>query len=214
MGERLLDSFQTYGWSPDDSLSEDENFMDLVLLVTRSSQLKQGSMACILVRAKPEIDSDDPAMDRIISVANNQELYKCNSSDVHAEISAIGDAARSGRSTDQCTAYITMPPCKTCFGALLAAGVKRIVNFYPPPKFCLPLMDKHNIEMIGVADIQEHRLRTSGIVSSYEQEEQGIFQNANECVTNGGSVPANLTNEHLLVGLGCAMNNHVSEEVE
>ena len=174
MGERLLAPFETFGWTPNDDLSEDVNFMDLVLLVTRSSKLKQGSMACIIVRpseSSREIDGIDglvPLTDRIVSVANNQELYAKNSSDVHAEIVALGQAARFGRATEGCTAYITIPPCKRCFGALLAAGIKRIVTLYPPPKLFHHLMNVRQVEMIGgVHDKEEQRLRIDHIVSSY-----------------------------------------------
>ncbi|CAE7717551.1 comEB [Symbiodinium sp. CCMP2592] len=49
-------------------------------------------------------------------------------SDLHAEVNAIGRCARLGRSTEGSSVYITMPPCKRCFMALVAAGVRRIVT--------------------------------------------------------------------------------------
>jgi tRNA(Arg) A34 adenosine deaminase TadA len=165
MGEQLLVPFELYGWKPNNALSDDANFMDLVLLVTRSSQLQQGGMACILVRQKK--DSETCLTNRIIAVANNQELYKPRSSDIHAEIAAIGQAAKSGRATGKCTAYITMPPCKTCLGALLAADIGRVVSLYPPPVYYQPLMQKRKFEMIGVDDKEERRLRIDAIVSTH-----------------------------------------------
>ena len=159
-----MEPFETYGWIPDDRLSEDENMMDLLLLVTRTSQLKQGSMACILLRpaARQEDDKDDKTepdnlLSRIQSVATNQELYKRGSSDIHAEIAAIGDAARHGRATHQCTAYITMPPCKRCFAALYTAGIVRIVCVHAPPACFAPFGDV--IAMESVEDINENRQR-------------------------------------------------------
>jgi len=154
--------FDTHGWAPDPALSEDENLIDLVLIVTRSSRLRQGGMACVLIRppaSSPDKNDDDvgddeplspdagrqqqhPVADcetttsptsawfdgRIISLATNQPLYREGHSDIHAEVAALGRAARFGRATDGATAYITMPPCKRCFGALIAAGIRRIVT--------------------------------------------------------------------------------------
>lgn len=163
MGERLLEPFELYGWVPDPSLTEDDNLMDLLLLVTRTSTLKQGSMACILVRPKAadndddDNDDDDDLLSRIQSIANNQELYKADSSDIHAEIAAIGLAARHGRSTNQCTAYITMPPCKKCFAALYSAGICRVVSVHRPPACYAPF--GHVVSMHGVTDINENRRR-------------------------------------------------------
>eukprot|EP00536_Pseudo-nitzschia_multiseries_P006520 jgi/Psemu1/100863/gw1.139.27.1 len=141
----LLKDHQLHGWQPNKSLSVDENFMDLCMIITRSSKLKQGSMACILVNESGNSDGVDAKTlptsptgtgsadntntmcDSIISVANNRPLFSETSSDVHAEISAIGEAARHGLPTENATAYITMPPCKNCFGALAVAGIRRIV---------------------------------------------------------------------------------------
>jgi deoxycytidylate deaminase len=183
-GYSLLDGIRLYGWKPDPSLSADDNLMDLTLLVTRTSKLKQGSMACLLVRQgydniinnadncghektstnviKTTTETTNTDGDgkngrgsmanataattstftstshkrikdvrtSIISVATNRPLYRANDSDIHAEIAAITDAARCGQSTDQATAFITMPPCKRCLGALVGAGITKIVSRY------------------------------------------------------------------------------------
>lgn len=169
MGERLLEPFQTYGWRPDENLSEDENFVDLLLLVTRSSRLAQGSMACIIVRPPSNSSSKEHVLDRIQSVATNQALYKPNNSDIHAEIAAIGDAARHGRPTDQCTAYITMPPCRKCFPALVAAGIARVVSGLRPPEFyaSFPV-----IKMEGVANQGAHRRRVQALVDAHDKNKE------------------------------------------
>jgi dCMP deaminase len=168
----LLETFNTYGWRPSLALSEDENFMDLVLLVTRSSKLKQGSMACILVQpAASENVEPSLALDRIISVSTNQALYKESESDIHAEIAAIGQAAQTARSTKNCTAYITMPPCKRCFAALLSAGVRRIVSRHPSP--LTGIAEQHDIEMVYIESLEEQRARVDGIVEAFLGDEAG-----------------------------------------
>jgi deoxycytidylate deaminase len=174
-----IDSYHTYGWKPDSSLSEDVNFMDLVLLVTRSSKLRQGSMACILVRSAQcspnEIDSPKNLQyfkTRIISVATNQSLYNENDSDIHAEITALGWAARHGIQTDACTAYITMPPCKRCFAALLVAGISRIVSRYEPPHVIQEAAQRKNVDIEVIrSDTGEQVLRIENFVSMYDHSE-------------------------------------------
>ena len=169
MGEHLLRDFETYGWTPDDSLSDDENMMDLVLLLTRSSKLKQGSMACLLLR--PPSDNYS-LLDRIQSVANNQELFQAQSSDIHAEIAALGDAARHGRPTDKCTAYITMPPCRKCITALYAAGIVRAVSTRPPPAKVYTTDLAQKITMEAVANEKESRARIQVFVDAFQQKLQ------------------------------------------
>lgn len=46
---------------------------------------------------------------------------------VHAEINAVIKAARSGGRTDGATLYTTASPCRSCMGALINAGVRRVV---------------------------------------------------------------------------------------
>ena len=167
-----LEKYNTYSWKPNPSISVDENYMDLTLLITRSSKLKHGSMACILVRS---IDNEKPIecnlsqyMVGVVSVSTNKALYKENESDIHAEISAIGLAACKGYATCDCTAYITMPPCRKCFAALLCAGVRRIVSRHDSPLF--ELAATHNIEMITLKDWDGHKSRTDSIVQEYEEQ--------------------------------------------
>ncbi|KAL3786953.1 hypothetical protein ACHAW5_009327 [Stephanodiscus triporus] len=154
-----LAKFELHGYRPSKFLSDDENYMDIVMIITRSSMLRQGSMGCILVRPNTtaggerrvgnddsqqhDDDHGDDVFGRIIAAATNTSLFQTNDSDVHAEINAIGQVARrrhfsqsreSARvniaevSTLGATAYITMPPCKRCFGALHASGIQRIVS--------------------------------------------------------------------------------------
>ena len=47
----------------------------------------------------------------------------------HAEILAIEQAARSlnSRRLSECTLYVTLEPCPMCAGAVINAGIKRVV---------------------------------------------------------------------------------------
>lgn len=53
---------------------------------------------------------------------------------VHAEMCAICDAARLGRSVKGATLYCTTFPCHNCTKHVLASGIKRVVYMEPYPK--------------------------------------------------------------------------------
>jgi tRNA(Arg) A34 adenosine deaminase TadA len=160
-----LVGFETYGWEPSPTKSADENLMDLTLIITRgqAKKLTQGSMACLLVRGEEQDqqqeDSEGPQslIQRIVCVANNMPLYSENSSDIHAEIYAIGKSVRRGIALDKCTAYITMPPCKRCFPALYCAGIQRIVSNKKADRAICAAAEKHGIVMDVVAS-DRHRV--------------------------------------------------------
>lgn len=112
-------TMDTYGWSFNPSLSADENFNDLALAVSRNSTCDGGHMGTVLVGRDGSV----------LAMAVNSTLYDPtgNKSDVHAEANCLCACARRGLATEGCTIYITMPPCKNCFGLLQAAGISRIV---------------------------------------------------------------------------------------
>ena len=167
----LLKGYELHGWLPDKRLSTDENFMDLCMIITRSSKLKQGSMACILVNEPNESEeiptpptTIDAISDTIISVANNRPLFSECDSDVHAEIAALGEACRNGIATQHAAAYITMPPCKKCFAALAVAGIRRIVTRYDPTQKIQETATRNNIEFIKIANHAEQMARINTLV--------------------------------------------------
>jgi deoxycytidylate deaminase len=107
-------------------------------------------MACVLV-APPHDDGlpkKRSVYDGIISVSTNLPFYSENDSDVHAEVAALGRAARAGVATDEATAYITMPPCKKCFSALTVSGVSRIVTRLAVPPAIAAAASQHGVQMV------------------------------------------------------------------
>jgi deoxycytidylate deaminase len=54
--------------------------------------------------------------------------------DIHAEMSAICDAARIGASIAEATLYCTTFPCHICAKHIVASGIKRVVYIEPYPK--------------------------------------------------------------------------------
>lgn len=53
---------------------------------------------------------------------------------VHAEMNAVSDAVRLGRSVKGATIFVTTYPCHNCAKHLIAAGIERIVFIEPYPK--------------------------------------------------------------------------------
>lgn len=54
--------------------------------------------------------------------------------DIHAEMSAISDAARNGVSVRDSTLYCTTFPCHICAKHIVAVGIKKVVYIEPYPK--------------------------------------------------------------------------------
>ena len=75
---------------------------------------------------------------------NNQNKYKYKDSRVmniiefgriiHAEMSAICDAARNGTGIGNATMYVTTFPCHICAKHVVASGIRRLVYLEPYPK--------------------------------------------------------------------------------
>jgi deoxycytidylate deaminase len=53
---------------------------------------------------------------------------------VHAEMNAVVDAARLGRSVKGATLYVTTFPCHNCAKHIIAAGILKVVFIEPYPK--------------------------------------------------------------------------------
>lgn len=75
---------------------------------------------------------------------------------VHAEMCAICDAARLGRSLKGGILYCTTFPCHNCAKHILAAGIKKVIYIEPYPKSRVKDLHKNEIEIEN---------STSGLVS-------------------------------------------------
>lgn len=160
----VADGLDICGWSPRAEASGDENGLDLALLLARNSRCRNGSMGCAIASEQGEI----------ISGHVNGPLWgslnaKNPSSDVHAEVNAVGHCARRGMVTQGATVYITMPPCKRCFTVLVAAGIKRIVTRKEPAvqeaKDIKPAARREGITFVVVEDTEARRAAIQALVA-------------------------------------------------
>lgn len=158
----LLSAYDLHGWSPDmEQFSLDENYMDLVLLLTRQqSELNIGHCACILVSSSSDegkCNGKDCFFEDIIGAATNQSLFKNHTDcDIHAEISCLQQAHENSAQIRNSTAYITLAPCKPCFAALVQFGVSRIVSRrLPTSPVLIQAAKSRGIELVELSQEQK-----------------------------------------------------------
>ena len=105
----------------------DNMFFSEAVLWSRRSHDKETQCGCILVKNKTCIatgyngfirDIDDNAFP-----ATRPDKYPFM---IHAEVNAVFNCAREGKSTLGARAYITAPPCTTCLQMLWQCGVHEI----------------------------------------------------------------------------------------
>jgi deoxycytidylate deaminase len=75
---------------------------------------------------------------------------------IHAEMSAICDAARQGRSVNGSTLYSTTFPCHMCAKHIVAAGVAKVVFLEPYPKSLTGSLHGDSVRIEG-ADRGKHQ---------------------------------------------------------
>jgi len=162
--EALAPGVSALGWAPLQELSADENGLDLALLAARSSKCICGSMGCVVT---------DPS-GCILAVHVNSAIWDPDrerpQSDIHAEINAIGLCARRGVKMDGTTVYVTMPPCRRCFSALAASGVRRMVSrkahTQKEAKDIARAAKRLGIEVAVVDDTAERRARLDALAAA------------------------------------------------
>ena len=182
----LLKPFNLFNWRPNTQLSADSNYIEMLMLLTSNSICMSGHMACIIVDPRKIKSSASIGVEEsnlygaIVSVATNQPLYSELDSDVHAEIGALGVACGRGNATKGCTAYITMPPCKRCFAALLCSGITRIVSRRTAADTILSVAKKHGIEMVVLAETPEQIIRVNALTQTGEHEGERTVERQEE----------------------------------
>lgn len=93
---------------------------------------------------------------RLHKCENQEEHHEWSkNNEVHAEINALGKAARSGISTLGSTAYITHSPCHRCALALVTFGISKVVfwEMYDGEPEAIEILKKANIEIVNMSEI-------------------------------------------------------------
>ena len=98
--------------------SEKEKFMTLALKEADKAEKKEEvPIGCVIVKDG-----------KVVARAHNLKQTK-RLATAHAEVLAIEQAAKTlkNRRLLDCTLYVTLEPCPICAGAVMTAGLKRLV---------------------------------------------------------------------------------------
>lgn len=107
-----------------------EFFLDIADKVSERATCDRFHAGCVLVQDKRIISTgyngsipNTPHCDDVGHMMKDNHCIRT----IHAEINAIANAARTGTSTLNATAYVTASPCWNCIKALASAGIKQII---------------------------------------------------------------------------------------
>ncbi len=100
-------------------------FLDLARTVATRATCPRRQVGCVLVRDRVVLSSGYNGAIRGADHCGEdctEGTGHCVNS-IHAEANAILSAARTGVALDDCTAYVTVKPCLSCYRNLVNAGV-------------------------------------------------------------------------------------------
>lgn len=118
--------------------SWDEYFMKIMKMVGERSTCDRGRTSCVIVKDKqilatgyagsaaglPHCDEVGHLMKTVVNEDGSQSQHCVRT--VHAEQSAICQAAKRGISIEGATIYLNMTPCRVCAMLLINCGIKRV----------------------------------------------------------------------------------------
>ena len=143
-------------------------------------------MGSLIVRPSSPLTDNDSAhthahriFSNILGAATNVALFgtKEVTSDIHAEISALGQACQASHSTTGCTAYITIPPCKRCFAALVAFGIRRIVTRQESPPEIRETAVQYGMEVLSLTREQNRgQMQRINQLVNYNRTDQELME--------------------------------------
>ena len=112
----------------------DNAYMEMAVTWSGLSKAKRKKVGCIVVNEKTIISDGyngmpsgfDNECEEIID-----DVMKTRSEVLHAESNAITKLAKSTRSSEGATLYITLSPCIECAKLIIQSGIKRVVYKEP-----------------------------------------------------------------------------------
>jgi deoxycytidylate deaminase len=125
------------------------DFRDFAQGLDYNEQEKEGIVRDLIKRMDeaqclklpPEADTLEKKVRYVMDAPQGPELKEARVMDllefgrqIHAEMNALCDAARLGRSVKDATLYCTTFPCHMCMKLILGSGIRRVVYLEPYPK--------------------------------------------------------------------------------
>lgn len=108
---------------------------------------------------------------------------------IHAEMSAISDAARKGVAIQGGTLYCTTFPCHLCAKHIVAAGIKRVVYLEPYPKSYAKALHGDSIEVEG--DGKSKKVSFDPFKGVSPQRYRDLFEKGKRKATGGAALQWN-----------------------
>jgi dCMP deaminase len=112
--------------------SWDDTWMEYANVISKRSHDAQTKVGCVIVNRDNILVSEGyNGFPRGVSneyLPNLRPAKYLFFNALHSEINAVFNAAREGRSTKGCKAYITGPPCFNCSLALWQSGINEIIH--------------------------------------------------------------------------------------
>lgn len=106
----------------------DEKYIETALRFSRLSDDDNRQVGAVIVKDDRVISTDYNSFPFGVERKQGRDKQAWT---VHAEIKAISNAAYDGRPTEDSTLYTTYFPCATCAGAIITAGIIRVVAPLP-----------------------------------------------------------------------------------
>ena len=108
---------------------------------------------------------------------------------IHAEMSAISDAARKGIAIQGATLYSTTFPCHLCAKHIVASGIKRVVYLEPYPKSYANALHGDSIEIDGAGKSEKVSFDPFKGVSPYRYRD--LFEKGKRKLSGGAALQWN-----------------------
>lgn len=129
---------------PDDERDD----RDYVRGYDSNDRRKREILAELVEAVAPDRNIDDLLNDKRIRDSQFMDALEYGRI-VHAEMAAISDAARLGRSLRDSTLYCTTFPCHMCAKHIVAAGIARVVFLEPYPKSLAADLHSDSLQIEG-----------------------------------------------------------------
>ena len=132
---------------------------------------------------------------------------------IHAEMSAISDAARLGRSTKGATLFCTTFPCHNCARHIVASGIDRVLYIEPYPKSQAGALyqDSINVEENWMPD--DGRVRFVPFTGVAPKRYEHIFKRGRRKDPNGNAVRWTPQNAKPIINQYVTVHTNVEELV-
>lgn len=145
-----------------------DKFMKTAFLFADESKCVSYHVGAVIVKDKRIVSigyngtpSDLPNCNELFDLENfdREEHHKWSrDNEIHAEMNAIGFAAKKGEDIEGCDMYVTTSPCNDCLKNICATGIKNVYYLYLYDKIDLnpALLKKVNVQQVpGAKEIKE-----------------------------------------------------------